>query len=87
MNPALSVIIFTTFSGMGYGLFIWLSANIIMDQRLLMMKSLLALVFHLYWLRSVLFPRRRILEGLSVHGGHSVNGELRGLAEKGSWLF
>lgn len=30
MHPALSVIVFTTFSGMGYGLFIWLCANIIL---------------------------------------------------------
>jgi DMSO reductase anchor subunit len=30
MHPALSVIIFTTFSGMGYGLFIWLCANILL---------------------------------------------------------
>lgn len=29
MHPALSVIIFTTFSGMGYGLFIWICANIL----------------------------------------------------------
>ncbi|HPF46516.1 MAG: dimethyl sulfoxide reductase anchor subunit [Alphaproteobacteria bacterium] len=29
MHPALSVIIFTTFSGMGYGLFIWLCGNIL----------------------------------------------------------
>lgn len=29
MHPALSVIIFTTFSGLGYGLFIWLTANIL----------------------------------------------------------
>lgn len=29
MHPALSVIVFTTFSGMGYGLFIWLCANIL----------------------------------------------------------
>ncbi len=29
MHPALSVIIFTTFSGMGYGLFIWLCANLV----------------------------------------------------------
>ncbi len=29
MHPALSVIVFTTFSGMGYGLFIWMCANII----------------------------------------------------------
>lgn len=30
MHPALSVIVFTTFSGMGYGLFIWLCANIVL---------------------------------------------------------
>ncbi|MBL4603082.1 MAG: dimethyl sulfoxide reductase anchor subunit [Emcibacteraceae bacterium] len=29
MHPALSVIIFTTFSGMGYGLFIWLCATLL----------------------------------------------------------
>lgn len=34
MHPALSVIIFTTFSGMGYGLFIWLSANILIGTML-----------------------------------------------------
>lgn len=34
MHPALSVIIFTTFSGMGYGLFIWLCANILMGETL-----------------------------------------------------
>jgi len=32
MHPALSVIIFTTFSGLGYGLFIWLTANILIDN-------------------------------------------------------
>lgn len=34
MHPALSVIIFTTFSGMGYGLFIWLSVNILIGTML-----------------------------------------------------
>lgn len=34
MHPALSVIIFTTFSGMGYGLFIWICANILMASGL-----------------------------------------------------
>lgn len=33
MHPALSVIIFTTFSGMGYGLFIWLCANIFLGEK------------------------------------------------------
>lgn len=34
MYPALSVIIFTTFSGMGYGLFIWLCGSILIGSRL-----------------------------------------------------
>ncbi len=34
MHPALSVIIFTTVSGMGYGLFIWLTANILLGTPL-----------------------------------------------------
>lgn len=32
MHPAISVIIFTTFSGMGYGLFIWLCATLLMGS-------------------------------------------------------
>lgn len=34
MHPALSVIIFTTFSGMGYGLFIWLCLSILGAQNI-----------------------------------------------------
>lgn len=34
MHPALSVIIFTTFSGMGYGLFIWLCGTLLMGDTL-----------------------------------------------------
>ncbi|MDG1437331.1 MAG: dimethyl sulfoxide reductase anchor subunit [Emcibacteraceae bacterium] len=34
MHPALSVIIFTTFSGMGYGLFIWLCFTVLGAQQI-----------------------------------------------------
>jgi sulfite dehydrogenase (quinone) subunit SoeC len=45
MHPALSVIIFTTFSGMGYGLFIWLCGSLLMgdkidDQSIIMATTL-----------------------------------------------
>lgn len=44
MHPALSVIIFTTFSGLGYGLFIWLTANILMDTPAADDQSVIAVV-------------------------------------------
>jgi len=45
MHPALSVIIFTTFSGMGYGLFIWLCGSLLIgdqidDQSIIMATAL-----------------------------------------------
>jgi len=49
MHPALSVIIFTTFSGMGYGLFTWLCGNILVGNRLddvsMLTASILSIVF------------------------------------------
>lgn len=44
MHPALSVIIFTTFSGMGYGLFIWLSVNILIGTALDDMDIIISVV-------------------------------------------
>ena len=45
MHPALSVIIFTTFSGMGYGLFIWLCANILIREPLAPDQIILGIAF------------------------------------------